>query len=190
VASCSPTACVDQTGRQIRSRPEHVVGSYAVYHKTRRDHYPGKPNYRAGKVAHIYRPRIVDAAGKAVWGELSAEPVLGRLTITIPQEFLETAFGYVELDWKRYVAVDPKLLRPVETGRLAANCAKARQALGWSPKIGFGDLVRAMVDADLEALGLPAPGEGKRIVRERLGEWHQWQGAVQESLAGASRETE
>jgi GDPmannose 4,6-dehydratase len=46
--------------------------------------------------------------------------------------------------------------------------------LGWEPKVRFHELVRIMVDADLQLMGLDYPGEGKRIVEERFGNWHRW----------------
>lgn len=71
------------------SRPENVVGSYAVYHKEKVNHKLGDINYATGKVGHIYRPNIVDSTGKSVWGELHIEN--GILTVTIPQWFLDEA---------------------------------------------------------------------------------------------------
>lgn len=70
-------------------RPEHIVGSYAVYHATKRNHIRGRTNYMSGKAFHIYRPRIEDNAGKWVWGELHIDGA--TLTVTIPQKFLATA---------------------------------------------------------------------------------------------------
>ena len=52
--------------------------------------------------------------------------------------------------------------------------SKARKELGWEPKVRFNELVRIMVDADLELMGLECPGVGKRIVEERFGNWHRW----------------
>jgi len=66
------------------------------------------------------------------------------------RELVELAFDYVELDWKRYVEVDPKLIRPAEVYTLRGDASKARQVLGWRPKVSFPELVRMMVDADLE----------------------------------------
>lgn len=68
------------------------------------------------------------------------------------REFLEEAFTYVGLDWKKYVKIDPRLLRPAEVDLLLGNAAKARSALGWTPRVGFKDLVHMMVDSDLEAV--------------------------------------
>ncbi len=66
------------------------------------------------------------------------------------QEFLEEAFGYVGLDWRKYVVVDPKYFRPAEVDLLLGDPTKAKTVLGWRPKVSFRELVRAMVDADLE----------------------------------------
>ena len=76
-------------GMGISTRPADVNGSYAVYHKTKRDHVMGKTNYSTGKFCHIYRPRFWDADGKNVWADL--EIVDGDYTVTIPQKFLNTA---------------------------------------------------------------------------------------------------
>ena len=103
------------------------------------------------------------------------------------QDYVEEAFGYVGRDWQRYVAVDSRNVRPVETPSLVSNAAKARRMLGWVPQVGFQELVWIMVDADLEASGVPPPGEGKRILREKFDAWHQWQGAVQDVLASVQQ---
>lgn len=97
-------------------------------------------------------------------------------------EFAREAFGYVGLDWQEYVATDPRYFRPVETPNLVAQADKARRVLGWQPRVAFPELVRIMVDADLEAFVVPAPGEGRRIIEKQCGGWYQWQAAAQESL--------
>ncbi len=86
--------------------------------------------------------------------------------------------------------MDPRYLRPLEVEHLVANAAKAREKLGWEPKVSFRELVRIMVDADLEALGLEAPGEGKRILEEKFGGWHGWGNAVTKVLEQAERAVE
>lgn len=70
-------------------RSENVVGSYAVYHESKRDHIIGQTNYQAGKAFHIYRPKIIDNAGNWVWGILNITG--STLTVEIPQEFLDNA---------------------------------------------------------------------------------------------------
>ena len=65
------------------------------------------------------------------------------------QELVELAFGYAGLDWRRHVVIDASLRRPAEVDFLLGDAAKARQKLGWAPKLGFTELIRLMVDADL-----------------------------------------
>lgn len=68
------------------------------------------------------------------------------------REFLDEAFGYLGLDWQKYVEVDPKYFRPVDVNNLIGDSSKAQRLLGWKPKVSFKQLVRMMVDADLEAI--------------------------------------
>ena len=65
------------------------------------------------------------------------------------QELVELAFGHVGLDWHESVVVDPMLKRPAEVDRLLGDATKARQKLGWTPRVRFPQLVRMMVDADV-----------------------------------------
>jgi GDPmannose 4,6-dehydratase len=65
------------------------------------------------------------------------------------QELVETAFAHVGLDWRKYLVQDPSLMRPAEVDRLIGDGGKARSELGWQPTVGFHELVRRMVDADL-----------------------------------------
>ena len=65
------------------------------------------------------------------------------------QELVELAFGYAGLDWKRHVVIDESFRRPAEVDFLLGDASKARQKLGWAPKLGFTELIRLMVDADL-----------------------------------------
>jgi len=66
------------------------------------------------------------------------------------QELVELAFSYAELDWHEHVVVDPLLRRPAEVDLLLGDATKAREKLGWSPKVRFPELVQMMVDSDLE----------------------------------------
>ena len=68
------------------------------------------------------------------------------------REFLEGAFGYVGLNWEKYVEIDSKYFRPAEVDLLIGDASKARQQLGWEPKTKFLDLVKLMVDADIRRL--------------------------------------
>lgn len=65
------------------------------------------------------------------------------------REFLDIAFGHVQLDWKEYVKIDPKYYRPTEVDLLIGDASKAKKKLGWEPKVRFKELATMMVDADL-----------------------------------------
>ena len=73
------------------------------------------------------------------------------------REFLAESFAYVNLNWEDYVEIDPRYFRPAEVDLLLGDSTKAKQKLGWQPKVTFKNLVELMVDADLDALGLPNP---------------------------------
>ena len=68
------------------------------------------------------------------------------------RELCEEAFGYVDLDWQEFVHQDPRFMRPAEVDLLVGDASKAGKALGWEPKVTFRDLVRLMMDADMELL--------------------------------------
>ncbi len=66
------------------------------------------------------------------------------------REFLDEAFGCLGLDWQRFVEQDPRYFRPAEVDALLGDAAKAREKLGWKPRLTFKELVRMMVDADMK----------------------------------------
>jgi GDPmannose 4,6-dehydratase len=75
--------------------------------------------------------------------------VIGTGETHTVQEFVEAAFAHVGLDWRSYVVIDPKLVRPAEVDLLISNPRRAREELGWTPRVSFPELVRMMVDADV-----------------------------------------
>jgi GDPmannose 4,6-dehydratase len=94
----------------------------------------------------------VDAVWRMLQRPQPEDYVVGTGETHSVRELCEIAFGYVDLDWKKYVRVDRALVRPAEVDVLKADASKARRELGWAPRTGFTDLVRMMVDADLERL--------------------------------------
>jgi GDPmannose 4,6-dehydratase len=68
------------------------------------------------------------------------------------REFLEAAFGQGGLDWQKHVEIDPRYYRPAEVDLLIGDYGKAKRQLGWEPKTRFVDLVKLMVDADVDLL--------------------------------------
>ncbi|OYZ20738.1 MAG: GDP-mannose 4,6-dehydratase [Bdellovibrio sp. 28-41-41] len=73
------------------------------------------------------------------------------------KEFVELAFGYADLDWKKYVKIDEKFYRPAEVDLLIGDYSKAKKKLGWAPKTSFKELVKMMVDCDLELVKSQKP---------------------------------
>lgn len=111
-----------------------------------------------------YAPEYVQAMWLMLQQDEPRDYVLGTGECHSVQEFLEEAFGYAGLDWEDYVKIDPRYFRPTEVELLVADSTKARQRLGWNPKITFKELVRIMVDADMKASGLTPVGEGEAIL--------------------------
>lgn len=68
------------------------------------------------------------------------------------KEFVQIAFGHAGLDWKKYVKIDKNFYRPSEVHLLLGDYSKAKKKLGWKPKVKFKELVKMMVDADLQIL--------------------------------------
>ena len=81
-----------------------------------------------------------------------ADYVIGTGKTHTVKEFVEEAFAYAGLDWKKYVKIDKQFLRPAEVYRLTADASLAHKKLGWKPKVSFKELVHIMVDADMKAL--------------------------------------
>jgi GDPmannose 4,6-dehydratase len=125
-----------------------------------------------------YAPDYVAAMLKIIEHPDAGDFVIGTGETHSVREFLDEAFGYVGLDWQEYVLINPRYFRPTEVDVLQADASKARTILGWEPRIFFKDLVRIMVDADMELAGLESPGEGKLLLEKHHGPWHRWDSQV------------
>ena len=121
-----------------------------------------------------YAPEYVEAMWKILQQDRPDDFVIGTGESHSVREFAEEAFGYAGLDWSNHIEVDPRYIRPAEAEHLQADPVKAREELGWSPKVGFGELVRILVDADLESIGVSAPGDGRAVVQGKFTGWHSW----------------
>lgn len=121
-----------------------------------------------------YAPDYVAAMWKMMQHEKPMDLVVGTGESHSVREFLDESFGYINLDWHEFVEIDPRYFRPNEVDYLQADASKARAELDWEPRVLFKDLVKIMVDADLELLGLESPGKGKDILIRHHGEWHRW----------------
>jgi len=76
------------------------------------------------------------------------------------REFLDIAFGALDLDWQKHVEIDPRYYRPAEVDLLLGDATKAREKLGWRPRVGFKELVKMMVEADVEQVKTHIYGAG------------------------------
>jgi GDPmannose 4,6-dehydratase len=94
----------------------------------------------------------VDAMWRMLQQPTPVDFVIGTGETHTVRELCDIAFRHVGLDWEKYVRVDPAFVRPAEVDVLQADPRQARRALGWAPRVNFAELVRMMVDADLERL--------------------------------------
>ena len=145
---------------------------------------------KAGKQRHLYMgnldakrdwgyaPEYVEAIWLMMQQKKADDYVIGTGETHSVREFLEEAFGYADMNFEDYVRIDERYFRPTEVDLLLSDTSKAKKNLGWEPKVKFHELVRIMIDADFELMGLDCPGEGKKIVEERFGDWHRWDGQV------------
>jgi GDPmannose 4,6-dehydratase len=116
-----------------------------------------------------FAPEYVEGMYKILQHSEPSDFVLATGESHSVKEFLEEAFQYAGLgEWRQYVEIDPRYFRPAEVEVLIGDAKKAREKLGWQPKIKFKDLVKIMIDADFRALGLVPPGEGDKILKEKF----------------------
>jgi len=97
-----------------------------------------------------YAPEYVDAMWRMLQQPAPADFVIANGESHSVKEFVEAAFGLLDLDWRKHVELDPRYLRPAEVDTLVGDASKAERELGWRPKVRFRELVGIMVAADLE----------------------------------------
>jgi len=115
-----------------------------------------------------YAPEYVEFMYKMLHYNEPEDFVIGTGESHSVEDFVKEAFSYVGLDWKKYVKIDPRYFRPTEVKELIADSTKAKENLGWQPKIKFKELVRIMIDADMRKVGLKPIGEGDKIIKEKF----------------------
>jgi GDPmannose 4,6-dehydratase len=116
-----------------------------------------------------YAPDYVDAMWRMLQVDEPADYVVATGEAHSVREFLERAFRHAGLDWEPHVEIDPRYFRPSEVDALLGDPTKAREQLGWEPRVGFEELVRLMVDADLSALEDQLAGKVTRFSHEGVG---------------------
>lgn len=97
-----------------------------------------------------YAPEYVESMWRMLQEPEPDDYVIATNETHSVQEFVERAFAVADLPWEKYVKVDKKFIRPLDTLYLEGDYSKARRRLGWEPQVRFGDLVDTMVKADLE----------------------------------------
>jgi len=115
-----------------------------------------------------FAPEFVEAMTKIIEYDKPDDFVIGTGETHSVREFVDKAFSYCDLDWNEYVKIDPRYFRPREVETLRANFSKAKNYLKWEPKITFDDLIKIMMDSDLNNHGLKAPGHGNKILKEKF----------------------
>jgi len=147
-----------------------------------------------------FAPEYVECQWRILQQEEPEDYVIGMGESHSVREFLELAFNYagIEIEWKgegldqvgfikslssrvqtqsslktgdKLISIDPRYFRPAEVDYLLADFTKAKERLGWMPKVTFNELVKIMVDADFETLGIESPDEGKKILIDKNITW-------------------
>lgn len=145
-----------------------------------------------------FAPEFVECQWRILQQEKPEDFVIGTGESHTVRQFVEHAFTYagVEIEWKgmgtkekgivrsvsstltsnlkpgtSIIEIDPRYFRPTEVDYLLADASKARKVLGWEPRILFNELVKIMVDADIELAGLTAPGESEKILHSKGIHW-------------------
>ncbi len=112
-----------------------------------------------------FAPEYVEGMWKILQQKKPDDFILGTGQSHSVREFVQAAFSYAGLNWKKYVLIDKRYFRPTEVKILRADPSKAKRTLDWGPKVTFNDLVKIMVDADMRLIGLKPIGEGDRILK-------------------------
>ncbi len=114
-----------------------------------------------------YAPEYVEAMWLMLQQPQPDDYVIATGETHTVREFCEAAFNHVGLDYEKYIECDPRYLRPAEVDLLLGDPGKARRVLGWEPKTKFADLVRIMVDADVQLLADRLAGKVARVEQEQ-----------------------
>jgi GDPmannose 4,6-dehydratase len=147
-----------------------------------------------------FAPEYVECMWRILQHDRPGDYVIGTGESHTVREFLELSLNYagIEIEWRgektdqkgiiksltpnlqpptsinigdAMIEIDPRYFRPTEVDFLKADITKARKVLDWTPKITFEDLVKIMVDYELEHAGLPSKGEGKKVLEEKGIDW-------------------
>jgi GDPmannose 4,6-dehydratase len=116
-----------------------------------------------------YAPDYVEAMWMMLQADAPGDYVIATGETHSVRDFLELAFSHAGLDWEAHVEIDPRYFRPSEVDVLLGDASRARERLGWRPRVGFEELVTLMVDADMSALEDQLAGKVTRYSHEGIG---------------------
>jgi GDPmannose 4,6-dehydratase len=118
-----------------------------------------------------YAPEYVEAMWRMLQADSPGDYVLATGKPRSVRDLCKTAFDLVGRDWRDHVEVDRRYLRPKEVDLLTGDASRARERLGWEPKITFPELIQIMLEADLAALGLDPADHLTAPIRNHRPEW-------------------
>lgn len=118
-----------------------------------------------------YAPEYVEAMWLMLQQDEPEDFVIATGNSHSVKEFMVAAFEYVGLDWEKHVELDPRYHRPTEVEFLLGDASKAKRRLGWEPRVSFKELVKIMVDCDMELMNSKPIGDGKNILKEKGIKW-------------------
>jgi len=113
-----------------------------------------------------YAPEYVEGMWLMLQQDKPDDYVLATNEAHTVREFVQHAFAHADLDWKEFIKHDDRYERPAEVDLLIGDPAKAKKQLGWEPKVRFQELVKLMVDADLEMVRRDIEGSGAGRVKQ------------------------
>jgi GDPmannose 4,6-dehydratase len=109
-----------------------------------------------------YAPDFTDAMWRMLQQDEPDDYVIATGEMHSVRDFLDEAATHLGMNWHDHVEIDPKYYRPAEVDALCGDASKAREKLGWEPKVTFKELVRIMIDADVKAIEDHLAGRGLR----------------------------
>lgn len=142
-------------------RPDNIIGSYAVYYKDHPINRIDGKEYKTGKAFHIFRPKIIDANGDWVWGELNIDVNKKLATVTVPQEFLDTkqypiivdpTFGYTTVASSTRTAWLNRMYGDSGTSDIADGGGSVDSVTAYLTSFGSGELLKGVIVNDSETI--------------------------------------
>jgi GDPmannose 4,6-dehydratase len=115
-----------------------------------------------------FAPEYVKVFWKVLQQDEPGDYVIGTGHTNSIKEFVDEAFTYADLNPSKHIEIDQQFVRPTDVAVLKADASKAKEVLGWSPKIHMKELARIMVDSDLRAIGMKPIGDGDDLIEKHF----------------------